>query len=57
MKKDVSYIKLWKLLIDKSMTKTELRLKADLATTTLARLGKAQPVTMEVMLTLIRAKL
>jgi hypothetical protein len=39
------------------MTKTELRLKADLATTTLARLGKAQPVTMEVMLTLIRAKL
>ena len=46
----VSYNKLWKLLIDKGMTKTELRLKTDMATTTLAKLGKNQPVSMDVML-------
>jgi DNA-binding Xre family transcriptional regulator len=46
----VSYNKLWKLLIDKGLTKTELRLKAELGTTTLARLGKAQSVSMDVML-------
>jgi len=46
----VSYNKLWKLLIDKGMTKTELRHKADLGTTTLAKLGKAQHVSMDVML-------
>ena len=51
----VSYNKLWKLLIDKSMTKTELRHKADLGTTTLAKLGKAQPVSMEVMLRICAA--
>ena len=46
----VSYNKLWKLLIDKGLNKTELRYKADLGTTTLAKLGKAQPVSMDVML-------
>ena len=46
----VNYNKLWKLLIDKGMNKTELRQKADLGTTTLAKLGKAQPVSMDVML-------
>jgi DNA-binding Xre family transcriptional regulator len=46
----VSYNKLWKLLIDKGMTKTELRHKADLGTTTIAKLGKAQSVSMDVML-------
>lgn len=46
----VSYDKLWKLLIDKKMNKTELRLKADIGTATLAKLGKNQPVSMEVMM-------
>ena len=46
----VSYNKLWKLLIDKKMTKTQLRLAADISTTPLAKLGKDEPVTMEVML-------
>lgn len=46
----VSYNKLWKLLIDKKMTKTQLRLAADISTTTLAKLGKDEPVTMETML-------
>ena len=46
----VSYNKLWKLLIDKGMTKTDLRLAADISTTTLAKLGKNETVSMDVML-------
>ena len=46
----LSYNKLWKLLIDKGMTKTEMRLKADISTTTLAKLGKHETVSMEVLL-------
>ena len=46
----LSYNKLWKLLIDKGMTKTEMRLKADISTTTLAKLGKNKTVSMEVLL-------
>lgn len=46
----ISYNKLWKLLIDKNMTKTELRLKADIATSTLAKLSKNGQVSMEVLL-------
>ena len=32
----ISYNKLWKKLIDNDMTKTDLRLKADIGTSTLA---------------------
>ena len=46
----LSYNKLWKLLIDKGMNKTEMRLKADISTTTLAKLGKNETVSMEVLL-------
>ncbi|MCH5159462.1 MAG: helix-turn-helix transcriptional regulator [Clostridiales bacterium] len=46
----VSYNKLWKLLIDKNMNKTDLRLKADIGTATLAKLGKNQPVSMDVIM-------
>lgn len=46
----ISYNKLWKLLIDKNMTKTELRLKADIATSTLAKLSKDEHVSMDVLL-------
>jgi DNA-binding Xre family transcriptional regulator len=46
----LSYNKLWKLLIDRNMKKTELRLQADIGTSTLAKLGKGQPVSMEVMM-------
>ena len=46
----LSYNKLWKLLIDKGMTKTEMRLKTDISTTTLAKLGKNETVSMEVLL-------
>ena len=46
----VNYNKLWKLLIDKGMTKTQMRLQADISTTTLARLGKNETVSMDVLL-------
>ncbi len=46
----VSYNKLWKLLIDKGMSKTALRKQTDMSTTTLAKLGKSEPVSMDVVL-------
>lgn len=46
----ISYNKLWKLLIDKGMTKTQLRLRADIGTSTLAKLSKNEQVSMEVLL-------
>lgn len=46
----ISYKKLWKKLIDIEMTKTQLRLQADLGTATLAKLGKDQQVSMDVLL-------
>ena len=36
----ISYNKLWKLLIDRNMTKTELRKKAGLTTNVIAKVGK-----------------
>ena len=47
---EISYNKLWKLLIDKGMTKTQMRLRADISTTTLAKLGKNETVSMDVLL-------
>lgn len=46
----VNYNKLWKLLIDKGMTKTQMRLQADISTTTLAKLGKNETVSTDVLL-------
>lgn len=42
-----SYDKLWKMLIDKKMTKTEMRKRAGISTNMLAKMGKQEPVTME----------
>lgn len=46
----ISYNKLWKLLIDRNMTKTQLRQQADISTSTLAKLSKNEQVSMEVLL-------
>lgn len=45
----ISYNKLWKLLIDRSMTKTELRKKAGLTTNVIANMGKNQSIQLESM--------
>ncbi|WP_302359135.1 helix-turn-helix transcriptional regulator [uncultured Mitsuokella sp.] len=42
-----SYNRLWKLLIDKHMTKTQMRKQAGISTNILAKLGKDEPVSME----------
>lgn len=41
---DISYTKLWKLLIDKGITKTEMRKKAGISTNALAKMGKSELV-------------
>lgn len=40
----VSYAKLWKLLIDREMNKTQLRKKANISTNAMAKLGKNEDV-------------
>lgn len=42
-----NYTRLWKLLIDKGMTKTQMRLQAGISTNILAKMGKGEPVAME----------
>lgn len=44
----VSYRKLWKLLIDKDMKKKDLRLTSGISTNALAKLGKNERVTTDV---------
>lgn len=44
----VSYNKLWKLLIDKKMKKKNLMNLASISTSTLAKMGKDQQVSMDV---------
>lgn len=45
----VSYKKLWKLLIDRNMKKKDFRTAANISTTTLARLGKDENVSTEIL--------
>ena len=45
----ISYNKLWKLLIDKGMKKVELRDAANISSGTLAKLGKNESVTTDVL--------
>lgn len=51
----VSYKKLWKLLIDKDMRKENLRLKAQITTTAMAKLGRNETVHMDVLLKICNA--
>lgn len=44
-----SYNKLWKLLIDNGMLKKDLMAKANITSTTMAKMGKDCPVSMEVL--------
>ena len=46
----VSYNKLWKLLIDKRMSKSELRDAVNMSSNTLAKMGKEETVSMEVIM-------
>lgn len=45
----VCYNKLWKLLIDRNMKKKDLRLATGISTTALAKLGKNEHVSTEIL--------
>lgn len=49
-----SYNRLWKLLIDKKINKTTLRQKAGITSNAMAKLGKDQPVNVEVLAKICR---
>ena len=53
--KNVSYKKLFKLLIDRDMSRTELRLKAGISSVSLAKLGKNEGVTTNVLVKICTA--
>lgn len=50
-----SYNKLWKLLIDRKMMKKDLMAQTELTSTTMAKLGKDLPVSMDVLARVCRA--
>ena len=50
MAKTISYDKLWKLLIDKKMNRTDLKEKSGISTASLAKLGKGENLTTGVLL-------
>lgn len=47
---NISYKKLWKLLIDKEMLKKDLAEKAEISTTSIAKLGKNENVNTDILL-------
>ena len=42
-----NYNKLWKLLIDKKMSRTAMRKQAGISTNILAKMGKDEPISLE----------
>ena len=46
----ISYNKLWKLLIDKKMTKTDLRRLSGISTASVAKLGRGDNITTDILI-------
>lgn len=46
----ISYNKLWKMLIDKNMKKSDLKEKVGISSASLAKLGKGDNITTDVLL-------
>lgn len=51
----ISYNKLWKLLIDKNMTRMELKDAAGVSAASIAKLGKGGNITTDVLLKICKA--
>ena len=51
----ISYNKLWKMLIDKNMKKSDLKEKADISSASRAKLGKGNNITTDVLLRICEA--
>ncbi len=45
----INYKKLWKLLIDKEMSKTDLRIKTEIASSTFAKMSRNEYVSLDVL--------
>ena len=51
----ISYNKLWKLLIDKNMNKQDLKKISGISTASIAKLGKGENITTDVLLKICKA--
>lgn len=51
----ISYNKLWKILIDKNMKKSDLKEIAGISSASLAKLGKGENITTDVLLRICEA--
>jgi len=51
----ISYNKLWKMLIDKKMNRQDLRHKAGISTASIAKLGKGENITTDILLKICEA--
>lgn len=51
----ISYNKLWKMLIDKEMKKSDLRDKAGISSASIAKLGKGDNITTDVLIKICEA--
>lgn len=51
----ISYNKLWKLLIDKEMNKRDLKVAAGVSSASIAKLGKCENITTDVLLKICEA--
>ena len=46
----ISYNRLWKMLIDKGMSRTQMRINAGISTKALAKLGKNESVNIDILI-------
>lgn len=51
----IQYNKLWKILIDKNMKKIDLKVAAEISSNSIAKLGKNEPVRMDVLMKIAKA--
>lgn len=51
----ISYNKLWKLLIDKDMNKRDLKVAAGISSASIAKLGKCENITTDILLKICEA--
>lgn len=51
----ISYNKLWKMLIDKNMNKSDLRDQAGISSASIAKLGKGDNITTDVLIKICEA--
>ena len=51
----IQYNKMWKIMIDKNMKKSNLREKAGISANSVAKLGKNEPVRLDILMKIAKA--